>query len=82
MVNPEVERNLEAYRRMKDELDRTYPSGEFVVFAGGDLFSHSRSYDEIDRRVRAGGWNPQNCVLIRVGDEDESGDILGSGIFQ
>ena len=35
MANPEVERNLEAYRRVKGDLDSLYPKGEFVVFAGG-----------------------------------------------
>ena len=80
MANPEVERNLEAYRRVKGDLDSLYPKGEFVVFAGGALTTHTQRFEDIEERLRLGGWNPRQCVVIRVGDEEESGDILGSSI--
>ena len=76
MANPEVERNLEAYRRMKDDLDRTYPLREFVAIAGGAVAAHSQDYEDVFLVLKNAGWEPRNCVLVRIGDEPEDGDIL------
>jgi len=72
----EVERNLEAYRRMKDDLDRTYPIREFVAIAGGVVAAHSQDYEDVFRVLKSAGWETRNCVLVRIGDEPEDGDIL------
>ncbi len=72
----EVEQNLEAYRRMKDDLDRTYPLREFVAIAGGAVAAHSQSYEDVFRVLKNAGWETRNCVLVRIGDEPEDGDIL------
>ena len=72
----EVERNLEAYRRMKDDLDRTYPIREFVAIAGGAVAAHSQHYEDVFSVLKDAGWEPRNCVMVRIGDEPEDGDIL------
>ncbi len=74
----EVERNLQAYERMKHELDRTYPMKEFVAIAGGSVAAHSQNYADVFHELKTAGWEPRNCVLVRIGDEPEEGDILGS----
>ena len=76
MVNAEVEQNLEAYRRMKNDLDRTYPNREFVAIAGGAVAAHSQNYEDVFQTLTNAGWDSRNCVLIRIGDEPEDGDIL------
>ncbi len=76
MANPEVERNLEAYRRVKEDLDTLYPKGEFVAIAGGAVAAHSQSYEDVFSVLKNAGWDSRNCVLVRIGDEPEDGEIL------
>ena len=76
MLNPEVERNLEVYRRVKGDLDTMYPKGEFVAIAGGAVAAHSQDWEEVYRVLKRAGWETPNCVLVRIGDEPEDGDIL------
>lgn len=74
----EVERNLQAYRDAKGELDRAYPLKEFVAFAGGKLAAHSSDFEEVVAALQEAGHDPRQCVVVRVGDEDEGdADIFG-----
>jgi hypothetical protein len=73
----EIERNLAAYRSVKGELNRLYAEKDFVAFAGGNYFTHSRDFDAIILQLKNAGYEPRNSVLIRVGDEEMDGlDIL------
>ena len=74
----EVERNVQAYREVRGELDRVYPAREFVAFAGGKLATHSGDFEEVVATLQEAGHDPRQCVVVRVGDEDEGdADIFG-----
>ncbi len=75
----EVERNVQAYREAKGELDRAYPLKEFVAFAGGKLAAHSGDFEQVVATLQKAGHDPRHCVVVRVGDPDEGdADILAT----
>lgn len=74
---PEHERNEQTYRTLKDEIDRSFPSGHFVAIGDGQVVADAATFDEIDARldvlshdrfrylvVQAGAKKPDYVVIL------------------
>ncbi len=77
----ERERNQEAYRRLKDEIDRNYERGRFVALAGGRIVGDSASFKELDTALNTQGFDSPEVLVIQAGaDYPESSVILLHGM--
>lgn len=81
LFEEENEVNQAAYKRLRTELDSKYPKGQFVGFHNGEIVADGESYDAIDRKLNALGFEPLKTMVVIAGDEmPEYVDILGLGM--
>jgi hypothetical protein len=68
MTTPEEhELNCAAYRRLTDEIDRTYPVGRFVALAGGRIVADSEHILELHARLQAAGYHTSDVLVVQAG---------------
>jgi hypothetical protein len=73
----ERELNQAAYRRLKEEIDRTYARGQFVALAGGRIVADSADILELHSRLKAAGLHTPDVMVVQAGvDRLESALIL------
>ena len=77
----ERELNQTAYRRLKEEIDRTYPRGRFVALAGGRIVGDAAGFKELDAALDAQGLYSPDVLVIQSGaDYPESSVIFLDGM--
>lgn len=76
----EREANQAAVRRLREEINRTYPRGRFVAIAEGRIFADGANLDDLLAALRAVGKDPRDAVAVRAGDfPPEYAAILATG---
>ena len=74
--------NQAAYKRLRSEIDSNYPKGRFVGFADGKIVADAESYEAIDEKLNAMGFEPLKTMVVIAGDEmPEYVDLLGIGLL-
>jgi hypothetical protein len=69
--------NYQAYRRLKVDIDRSYPIGHFVAIVDGRITADAARFDELDRMLEALGLAPEDTFVVQAGvDHPQSGTIL------
>ncbi len=70
--------NEAACDRMKDELERTYPSKQFVAFGHGQVIGDSADFFELMGVIERQGRDPREVMVVRIGDEEMDGRTIFS----
>lgn len=69
--------NQEAYRRLKEQIARTYGKGRFVALSGGAVVADAERFDELRTLLRAKGEDPAKVLIVQAGaDYPESAVIF------
>ena len=56
-----------AYRKLKPEIDRTYPKGRFVAFHNQKIVADATTFDELLAKVTTQGVNPKEGLVVQAG---------------
>ena len=64
-----VERNEQAFRRMKATLDARFPAGHLVAFDGGEVIADAASVQELRPLLIGAGKNPSEVFVVQAGAE-------------
>lgn len=59
--------NQAAYRRLRDEIGRTYEPGRFVALAGGQVIADAASFDELRSLLASRGQDPAKTLIVQAG---------------
>ena len=68
-TNQERQRELTAFRRMRDKLARNYPRGRFLAICEGSIVADAEKMDALRSNLIALGKNPSEALVVRAGDE-------------
>jgi hypothetical protein len=72
------ERNEAAYRRMKDEIARTYPHGWFVGIFDERIVGAAATFHELEDSLRTQRLDPRTVLIVEAGvDYPDYITILG-----
>ena len=84
MITPEDHNpNQAAYRRLKDDIDRTYAPGRFVALAHGRIVADAPTFEELDSGLSAQGLESPDVLVVQAGAEyPEESIILFHGLPQ
>jgi len=63
----EYERNYVAYRRLKDNISKSYPSGWFVGIADDHVIAAAADFAGLEKLLRAQGKDPRNVLVVQAG---------------
>jgi hypothetical protein len=75
--------NESAYRQLSAAINKTYPSGQFVAIAGGQVVADAGRFEELQSALRAQGRNPARVLIVQAGVEyPASAVILSQGVRQ
>lgn len=58
---PERQLNHAAYRRLRDSIEQTYPSGQFLAIAGGQIVADAGGFTELQATLNAMGKDPAHA---------------------
>ena len=58
--------NLEAYRRLKGSLGRTYGRGRFVAICAGRVAADAATFDDLRSRLAQMGEDPSNSLIVQA----------------
>ena len=73
--------NHAAYRRLRDVINKTYPSGRFVAISGGQIIADAASFRELHSTLNGMGQDSADVLIVQAGiDYPESAVILAQGI--
>lgn len=64
----ELAANQAATRRLRDEIDATYPKGRFVAVAEQRVFADDPTLAGLLEKLRAAGKDPLDAVAVRAGE--------------
>lgn len=65
----EHDRNQEAYRRLRVDIDKSFPKGWFVAVTEAGIIADAETFDEIDSKLDQLGDAAQSAVVVQAGDE-------------
>jgi hypothetical protein len=69
-----------AYRKLKPEIDRTYPKGRFIAIHNQKIVADAATLPELLATLSAQGLNPKECLAVQAGvDYPKFAYILLSG---
>lgn len=66
-VQQEQELNRQAYRRLKKDIDQTYPVGQYVAIVRGSVAADAPSLDELIAKLDWVEKDPDRRFVIRAG---------------
>jgi hypothetical protein len=66
-VDQEYERNNAAYRRLKETIARTYPSGWFVGITDDQVVSAAADFRALESLLRDQGKDPRRVLVVQSG---------------
>ncbi len=79
--NQEQIENENAYERIAAELDVIYPKKQFVAFGHGTIIGNSADFYELLDIVRNAGRDPDEVMVVRIGDEPPSSAAILSPFY-
>jgi len=59
--------NQKAYKRLKDEIARTYAHGRFVAIHNGKIAADAASFEELDDTLNAQGIGTRDVLIAQAG---------------
>ena len=66
-----------AYRRLEENINQTYPEGQFVAIYGEMVVGDASELFTLYESLKKAGINPQDALIIQAGHRyPESGVIL------
>lgn len=68
-ANQERDQNQAAFKKLKPEIDRTYPFGRFVAIHQGKVVGNAVTFEELDDDLNARGLTSRNILVIQAGVE-------------
>ena len=68
-ANQERDQNQAAFRRLKPEIDRTYPFGRFIAIHQGKVAADAATFQELDDALNASGLTSRTILVIQAGVE-------------
>ena len=68
-ANEERDLNQTAFRRLKPDIDRTYPVGRFVAIHHGKVVADAATFEELDDVLNASGLTSRSILVIQAGVE-------------
>ena len=69
MVTAERQLNQTAYRRLEKQIEETYPHGQFVAIAGGEIVGDASDFMTLYNALKAGGRDPREVLIVQAGHE-------------
>ena len=69
MTDEERDRDEAAFRRDEADLPNRYPHMQFVAYGKGEILADDSDFQILFAKLKAMGWDPQNVLIVRVGDE-------------
>lgn len=69
MLTKERLANDTAFRRMEEEIKRTYPHGHFVAIADERIVGDADDFMTLHRALKAGGRDPREVLIVQAGFE-------------
>jgi len=69
MPSKETELNNAAFRRMEEEIKTRYPFGQYIAFVGVQIVADGMSFDELDAKLIAAGFDPHMSFVIHAGHD-------------
>jgi hypothetical protein len=68
-ADQEYELNERAYRRLKDHIDRTYPTGHYVALLAGEIAADAPTFEDLQAKLDRIEPDPQRGFVIQAGVE-------------
>jgi hypothetical protein len=68
-ANEERDQNQAAFKRLKPDIDRTYPFGRFVAIHQGKVVGDAATFQELDDALNASGLTSRNILVVQAGVE-------------
>lgn len=56
-----------AFRRLKDAIKQSYPTGQHVAIAGGQIVADAPAFHDLRTRLQALGHNPTETLIVQAG---------------
>jgi hypothetical protein len=78
-MNPSTEHrcNQDAYRRLKDTIERKYQHAQYVAISEGRIIADSHRFDDLRIRLASLGKDPTQTLVVQAGvDYPENAMIL------
>jgi hypothetical protein len=70
--------NQAAYRRLRDSINQTYPSGQFLAISGDQIVAAAGRFDELQAALDSLGQDPAQVLIVEAGVEyPETAIIFG-----
>jgi hypothetical protein len=77
------EKNEAAYRRLKPDIDRTYPPGRFVAIHEGEIVGDAPTFRQLDESLLDRGLTSPEILVVQAGvDYPDYVDILACSALQ
>jgi hypothetical protein len=67
MRNKDDELNQAAYRRLEASINATYPHGQFVAIAGGEIVGDAAEFMALHQALREAGRDPRRVMIVQAG---------------
>ena len=76
-MNTNREVNQSAFRKLKPNIDQSFPYGRFVAIDGGQIVADAGEFGELTRQLAAAGRNAREVLVVQAGyDYPEYAEIL------
>jgi hypothetical protein len=66
---PEHSQNQATFRRLRSQIEASYPKGRFVAIASDRIVADAASFEELERVLRAMGRERGESLVVEVGAE-------------
>jgi hypothetical protein len=81
MITQEYLANNAAFRRMEQDIKRTYPHGHFVAIGDEQIVGDADDFMTLRRALIASGRDPRKVIIVQAGFEyPEQVTILGGRV--
>jgi hypothetical protein len=78
-MNSEADHDLDeqTYQRLKEDIDRKYPTGRFVAIANGGVIADAETFEALESALEQMGRDSPEILVVQAGiDEPDDALIL------
>ena len=79
MGTTERQKNQDAFRQLRDFIQRTYPPGRFLAISGGQIIADAASFEELDAALYNMGRNSTEILVVQAGVEYPDNVVIFAG---
>lgn len=69
MATTERQQNQDAFRKLRDHIQRTYARGRFIAISGGRIIADAASFEELDAALHNMGRHTPDILVVQAGIE-------------